>query len=125
MGKTYELIHDLCKERKTSIPKMCKETGLSRSLFAELKSGRTKRLSTKTLETVATFLNVPITYFLDFVEPNPADIPPLQPASRDQVLFALYKEVPEEITDEEMEEIQQYAKMVLLRKRTQKAEKGE
>ena len=123
MDNTYELIHDLCKERCTSIPKMCKETGLSRSLFAELKSGRTKRLSTKTLETVAAFLNVPITFFLDLGEPSTADIPPEPPISESQLLFALYGEVPEEIDKEDIEDIKKYAGMVRLRKLAEK--KGE
>lgn len=123
MSKTYDIIRDLCKEKGTSIPKMCSDLGISRSLFAELKSGRTKKLSASTLEAVAGFFSVPIDFLLDLGDPNPADIPPEAPISESQFLFALYGEVPEEIDEDDIADIKRYADMVRLRKLAEK--KGE
>lgn len=125
MYSLYKVIEDLCDSRGITVQTMSKDIGLHRNVMPRLRSDPDKELSLKTIKKIAAYFNVTTDYLLDLGEPSQNDIPPLQPASRDQVLFALYKEVPEEITDEEMEEIQQYAEMVLLRKRTQKAEKGE
>ena len=64
MNKMYELIEELCKSKETNITQMCKLTGIPRSVFSELKSGRTKQLSNKYLPLVAKFFNVSIDYLL-------------------------------------------------------------
>ena len=125
MGKTYQIIKDLCKAKGTSINKMCKTLGLSPSLFSELKSGRTEKLSAQTLESVASFFNVPVDYLLDLGEIDPSDIPPEPPVSRHQILFALFGDVADEITDAEYEEVQRYCDMVRLRKLEEKRSKNE
>lgn len=120
MFNLYETILGLCESRGISVYKMSKESGVSRSVMTELKSGRTQSLSTESLQKIASYFNVPVDFLLDIGEPSQRDIPPEQPATDNQLLFALYGEVPEEISDAEIDEIKQYAEMVLLRKRNQK-----
>lgn len=116
MYNMYDAIYALCQEKGTSIPKLCKDLGMSRSTFAELKSGRTKKLSTSTLEKIANHFRVPIDFLVESGEPSPSDIPPEGPITDSQLLFALYGEVPEEIDDADIADIKRYADMVRLRK---------
>jgi transcriptional regulator with XRE-family HTH domain len=47
MNKQYEIIYALCEKRGISIAGLCAATGISKSAFTELKSGRTKSLGAK------------------------------------------------------------------------------
>lgn len=120
MDNTYKIIEDLCGEKGITVNKLCVELGMSNSVLSDFKKGRTKKLSTATLQKIASYFNVPVDFLLDVGEPDLKDIPPEQPATENQLLFALYGEVPEEISDAEIDEIKRYAEMVLLRKRNQK-----
>lgn len=64
MGDMYSKIESLCKARGSNITQMCRETNISRSVFSELKSGRTKQLSAKYLPVVADYLDVSVGYLL-------------------------------------------------------------
>lgn len=58
MNKQYEIIYALCEKRGISIAGLCAATGISKSAFTELKSGRTKSLGAKSLTKIADYFNV-------------------------------------------------------------------
>lgn len=120
MDKTYKIIEDLCRAKGISVNKLCVELRMRNSVLSDLKSGRTKKLSTATLQKIANYFSVPVDYLLDLGEPNKRDIPPEPSISESQFLFALYGEVPEEIDAEDIKDIKKYAEMVRLRKLAEK-----
>ncbi len=64
MNDIYMRIEDLCKNHEIDITRMCKEAGVSRAIMSEFKMGRTKKLSTVTLEKLSNYFSVPIDYLL-------------------------------------------------------------
>lgn len=60
----YRIVNFLCKERNLSIAKMCSEVGISKSVFSELKSGRTKNLSPTNCAKVAEYFGVSVDFLL-------------------------------------------------------------
>ena len=125
MVNLYEKISDLCRERGVTPYRMSKDAGISRSIITELKSGRSQSLSAESLQKVANYFKVPVDYLLDLGEIDPSDIPPEPPVSKHQILFALFGDVADEITDAEYAEVQRYCDMVRLRKLEEKRSKNE
>ena len=64
MGNMYSIIESLCKDKGTNITRMCREAKIPRSVFSELKAGRTKQLSNKYLPVVANYFNVSVDYLI-------------------------------------------------------------
>ena len=64
MGTLYERIIALCKERGVSGSRMCLELGLSKSTLSDMKSGRTKGVSTATAQKIASYFGVSVGYLL-------------------------------------------------------------
>ena len=120
MGKLYEKISDLCRERGVTTYRMSKEAGIARSIITELKSGRSQSLSAESLQKISLYFNVPIDYLLDPSEPDPSDIPPEPLISKEQLMFALWGEQKDELSDEDLEDVKKYADMVRLRKLEEK-----
>ena len=69
---TYEKISALCAERGIRLSAVSAATGIRGSVVTELKSGRTRRLSTGTLTKVADFFEVPVEFLLDDADAVPA-----------------------------------------------------
>ena len=65
---TYEKLQDLCRQRGIRLSTLSKEAGISGSVFTELKTGRTKRLSAATLNKAARYFGVPVDSLLDDAE---------------------------------------------------------
>lgn len=63
MWNLYNRIELLCKDKDINITQMCKNTGVSRSVMSELKSGRTQSLSTETAMKIANYFEVSTDYF--------------------------------------------------------------
>ena len=61
----YERIKFLCDERSIKISALAAATGISSSLFSELKSGRTRTLGSKKIEAIASYFNVSVDYLLN------------------------------------------------------------
>jgi len=74
MYDLYTTIKTLCKERNETVSGMCLKIGLSKSAMSDLKNGRKKSLSSKTLTKIAEFLGVPVDYLLG-IELNPDSLP--------------------------------------------------
>ena len=64
MTNMYKIIEGLCKEHSINITQFCKNTGIPRSVFSELKAGRTKKLSSKYLPIVAEYFSVTTDFLL-------------------------------------------------------------
>ena len=122
MSSVYNTILDLCNDRGITPAKMSKQAGLSRSIMTELKSGRTKQPSAETLRKLSNFFNVPADFFLDGT-PSDSDAPPEPPITDDQLMFALWGDVKDELTEEDLMEVRRYAEFV--RQRKLDAKKGE
>ncbi len=120
MSVLYKRIEELCEQRGIKVGKMCRDIGIQRSIMGNLSSGKSKSLSTKTLEKLSIYFGVPLEYFLDSGTPSETDAPPEPEISDSQFLFALYGEVPEEITDEDLEDIKKYAAFVRHRKQLER-----
>ena len=65
MDNLYNWIEALGKERGfKTVTALCRKADMSPSTLTELKSGRTKKLTTGTAEKLAAVLDVPIDYLL-------------------------------------------------------------
>ena len=64
MSELYNRIEFLCDSRGINITKMCKESGASRGALSDLKMGRTKSLSSDTLNRIANYFGVSVDYLL-------------------------------------------------------------
>ena len=60
MSELYERIENFCKERKVNITQMCREANVPRAALTDLKMGRSKELSIKTLDRIADYFNVSV-----------------------------------------------------------------
>ncbi len=60
METTYARIKSLCDNRGIKMSVLAAETGIRSSVFTELKMGRTKQLSAKTLRTIAAYFDVSV-----------------------------------------------------------------
>lgn len=61
-----DIIINILKERNISAYKICKETGISESLFSKWKKNPTSDISSSTLVKIASFLNCSIDYLISF-----------------------------------------------------------
>lgn len=64
MSNMYERILTLCANKGIKPGKLCTDTGLSRGLMSDLKMGRTKQLSAKTVKTIAEYFGVSTDYLI-------------------------------------------------------------
>lgn len=115
MSELYNLIENLCKEKKTNITTMCKEAGISRAPLSELKMGRSKTLSSVTLSKIASYFGVSV----DFLLGNEKEKLPTEKGepSDDDIKFALFGDVSKEITDEEYEDVLRFAQFIREKKK--------
>lgn len=70
MGDLYNRISELCKKRKISGYRMCKDIGIQPSIMTDLKSGRKKGLSAETAQKIADYFGVTVGYLLGSEEEN-------------------------------------------------------
>ena len=57
-NKQYRIIDSLCKDRGVSFYRMSEESGITRSIMSELKSGRTKSLTSESIIKLAKYFDV-------------------------------------------------------------------
>lgn len=58
----YEIVNNLCKERKTTITRMAEEIGLSNAAPTSWRKGSVPKLTT--LEKISAYFDVPVDYLL-------------------------------------------------------------
>ena len=64
MNDVYIRIENLCKNAGIDITTMCREAKINRAILSEFKMGRTKELSTPTLQKISEYFSVPVDYLL-------------------------------------------------------------
>lgn len=94
---TYEKIKSMCDDRGIKLSVLAEKTGIRSSVFTELKMGRTKQLSTATLEKIAGFFGVPVSFLLD--DPGTADDKKEQLFKKRMLLFDISEKATEEDLD--------------------------
>lgn len=70
----YQKIEKLCHTRGITITDMCREASIPRSIFTELKKGRAKSLSSKTLAKLSAYFSLPVEHFIDSNYPTITEI---------------------------------------------------
>lgn len=65
MSEQYEKIRALCAKQGISVAGLCGITGISKSAFTELKSGRTKSLGARSLSKIAKYFGVSADYLMN------------------------------------------------------------
>ena len=68
MCKMYNRLKELCDAKGVSGYRMCKDTGLQPSTMTDLKKGRKKTLSAKSVSILADYFGVSMNYILGDVE---------------------------------------------------------
>ncbi len=114
MSELYNRIEHLCKKKGVNITTMCKETGASRGSLTDLKSGRKKSLSTYTISKIANYFNVSMDYILNTT---------MQTTTTDNDIKSALFNGAENVTDEMLDEVKQFAEMVKLREEQKRKSK--
>lgn len=73
MDNTYERIVQLCTSRGIKLSTLAQDIGIRSSVFTELKKGRTRQLSAKTLQKVADYFGVSTDSLLEVQSTPSAD----------------------------------------------------
>lgn len=110
MYDLYKNIEDLCNSRRITVGELSRRIGLHRNTLPRLKSEPSKKLAVDTLQKIANYFNVPVDYLLDLGEPNPKDIPPEPKLTDEELMFALWKDNPNNMTKEDLEKVISFAR---------------
>lgn len=113
MSNLYDTISVLCHNSGMSVSGMAQNIGISKSALSELKSGRSKALSAKSMQKIADYFNVSVDYLLGNEEK--------QPDVLDQVDLAFYGEYKE--LDEQEKDVVREMVRQLRRRREEKGSK--
>lgn len=65
----YDKIYKLCQEKGIKPANLCNAIGIPKSTLTELKHGRTKNLSTQTLQKISQYFNISLGYFDEMADP--------------------------------------------------------
>lgn len=63
--ETYKIIKELCDSKNIKMSVLAANIGIRSSVFSELKMGRTKQLSTATLQKIAAYFEVPLSTLVE------------------------------------------------------------
>lgn len=99
MSNLYEKITELCRQNGISGSRLCLESGVSKSLLTELKSGRTKSINFTTAQKFANRLGVSVDTLLDDSELTPVEQIQDELQEKRNLLFSLTKKASEEDLD--------------------------
>ena len=89
MSDMYNLLEQLCHKKGVNITQMSRETKIPRSVFSELKAGRTKCLSNKYLPLLAEYFGVSVDYLLGKEKEPVTDSDGLTEADRRDIAIEL------------------------------------
>ena len=109
MSEMYDRIEELCKENKITVTQLCRELSITRSCLSELNKGRTETPSAKNTAKIADRFGVSVKYL---TEGGERDLD-------EELKFALWGGA-EGVTEEMLEEVRQYARMVKMREENRK-----
>ena len=107
MSDLYNRIESCCKEKGVSITAMCKDANVSRGSLTDLKSGRSKTLSSDALSKIADYFAVSMDYLLGN---NETALENIETVYDDASLkFALFGDA--DVDDEVLDDVLRYAKI--------------
>lgn len=120
MSNLYKKIDDLCYEKGINITQMCSQAGVSRGSLTDLKAGRSKTLTNSALIKIAGYFNVSTDY-LNGLSNTKEPIQKEKPTVK-EIKYAIFN-TSENITDEMLEEVKQFAELVKLREENKRRDK--
>lgn len=110
MTEIYNRIQQLCRTKGINVTFLCSACGISRASLSDYKSGRKKTLSASTLAKIAEYFGVSVDYLYG------GETAPLDNNSLKVALFG----GSENIDDEMLNEVKQYAKFIMERRNENK-----
>jgi transcriptional regulator with XRE-family HTH domain len=111
----YDLFYNLCAHKGVTPSKACLDMGLSRSLAAKWKNTRATP-SADVIAKIADYFGVSADMLLGKEQKEKA------PIKDEDLKFALWGPVEDEITEAELEDVRRYAQFVAERKKKMKEE---
>ena len=94
--KIYDRILMLCEEKRINITQMCKSAGVPRGILSDLKMGRKKSASPKTLSKIANYFEVTIDYLIgNEKSPQAERAGDLSLTERERRLIIAFREQPD------------------------------
>ena len=104
MSTLYTNIEKLCKDRGETITSLCRNAGITRTSLSELKAGRTRGLSYKTIKKIANYFGISVISVTNGEDENSND-------EIDDFAYALYNET-KALTTEQKNLILQLARQM-------------
>lgn len=96
--ETYKIIKELCDSKNIKMSALAASIGIRSSVFSELKMGRTKQLSTATLQKIAAYFEVPLSTLVE-EEPSAVEEKQNELFRKRKLLFDLSQKASEEDLD--------------------------
>lgn len=96
--ETYKIIKELCDSKNIKMSVLAANIGIRSSVFSELKMGRTKQLSTATLQKIAAYFEVPLSTLVE-EELSPVEETQNELFRKRKLLFDLSQKASEEDLD--------------------------
>ena len=112
MNRMYEIIKSLCEEQGISIAELSRRVQIRQGLFSDLKKNENQVLKAENLKKIADYFCVPMEFFFSDGEPSTRDIPSEPEISDSQLIFALWKDNPNNMTKDDLERVRSFAKYI-------------
>jgi transcriptional regulator with XRE-family HTH domain len=110
----YEIFKKLCDERGATPTEVALDMGISTSLTSRWKHGGMPRADT--LQNVADHFGVSVSYLLGAVD-DPDPIALIDPSKKDPPMLTKLEEIMQDMTAEELEDLERYAEFILSKKK--------
>ena len=109
----WEKFVSLCNENGVSPNGVCAELGLSNAVATKWKNGSAPRAST--VRKIADYFGVSVSYLLGVVDdPDPVSL--VDPSKKDPPMRTKLEEIMQDMTAEELEDLEKYAEFILSKK---------
>lgn len=69
----YDLIEELCQQRKVTVTKLCRDCKIPRATLSDYKKGRIKSLSAATLCKIADYFEVSVDFLCGVAKEKPSE----------------------------------------------------
>ena len=106
MADLYHILAQLCNQHQITPYRMCKDTGIQPSVMTDLKKGRRQTVKAETAARLANYFGVTVDYLLG---KETCSVKDDGNALQKELKFALFGA---DATDEQLEEVKQFAKFV-------------
>lgn len=110
----YEIFKKLCDERGMTPTEVALDMGISTSLTSRWKHGGKPRI--ETLNKIADYFGVSVSYMLGVVD-DPDPIALIDPSKKDPPMLTKLEEIMQDMTAEELEDLERYAEFILSKKK--------